>query len=84
LRWYFPRKDSAAMNYGKHRGFGFIYFKTREAQLNALRMQDNPPVIGRRQLKINDNTGFLEQRNHSKFDPKLKLNKAKQKMVSKD
>ena len=26
LRWYFPRKDAGNMNFGKHRGFGFIYF----------------------------------------------------------
>jgi RNA recognition motif-containing protein len=27
MRWYFPRKDPNKMNYGKHRGFGFIYFQ---------------------------------------------------------
>ena len=26
LRWYFPRKEQQNMNFGKHRGFGFIYF----------------------------------------------------------
>jgi len=48
------------MNYGKHRGFGFIYFKTREAQINALKMQEHPPYIGKRYIKITDNTGYLE------------------------
>lgn len=28
LRWYFPRKDPNLKNSGKHKGYGFIYFKT--------------------------------------------------------
>lgn len=32
VKWYFPRKDPSKMNYGRHRGFGFIYFRTKEGQ----------------------------------------------------
>ena len=34
--WNMPRKDSTRPNHGKHRGFGFVYFKTREGQQRAL------------------------------------------------
>lgn len=43
------------MNFGKHRGFGFIYFQSPEGQFNALKMQKNPPIIGKRAIVISEN-----------------------------
>jgi RNA recognition motif-containing protein len=57
LRWHFPRKEANRVNHGRHRGFGFIYFKTREGQQRALDMKSNPPTIGNRTLAINNQPG---------------------------
>ena len=53
--WYFPRKDPKQVNYGKHKGFGFIYFAHFEAHQRALKMKENPPIFNGRTLRINSN-----------------------------
>ena len=32
IRWHFPRVDPSKPNFGRHRGFGYVFFSTYEAQ----------------------------------------------------
>mmetsp|Transcript_2258 Transcript_2258/g.3411 ORF Transcript_2258/g.3411 Transcript_2258/m.3411 type:complete len:168 (+) Transcript_2258:612-1115(+) len=50
--WNFPRKDPNQRNYGKHKGFGYIYFATLEAHQKALLMKEDPPVFNGRPVFI--------------------------------
>lgn len=38
------------MNYGRHKGYGFIYFKTEAGQKKALEL--DPPQVGGRKIII--------------------------------
>lgn len=77
LKWFFPRKDPKAKMFGKHKGYGFVYFKSFAGYRQCCKMAKDPPYVKARKLMINlnkaSNNKVLRQYNGFDWDKIEKL-----------